>query len=148
MATPLAATVVVASASSADRSWLRRILEASGEYLVVDEATDGVQAIDQVVRHLPDALVIDLPIAPLSGVEVIPSVRSRSPGTAVVLLAEPSMEAALRVGRWLGAMGSITRQESAERIRSTVRAACSVSAATAPAALTASAAVQGTPGLR
>ena len=119
------ATVVVAAPNPADRSWLRQVLEASGEFRVVSEAEDGVQAIQSVAQHHPDVLVIDLLMHQhaISGLEVIPSVRSRSKYTVIVLLAEAGLEAAVRVARRLGASAWITREQSGERVVRTIQVA-------------------------
>ena len=119
------ATVVVAAPNPGDRDWLRQILEESGEYRVVAAADDGVQAINHVVDHHPDVLVIDLLMKQeaISGLEIIPSVRSRSPRTVMVILAEPGLEAAVRVARRLGASAWITREQSGERVLRTVQLA-------------------------
>lgn len=68
------------------REGLRRIFEFAPEVKVVGEAGTGTEAL-QVCRALrPDAVVLDLNLPGLSGVEVTRQITSELPGTAVVIL--------------------------------------------------------------
>jgi type II secretory ATPase GspE/PulE/Tfp pilus assembly ATPase PilB-like protein/CheY-like chemotaxis protein len=62
-----------------DEESLRRVmkdlLERDG--YVVTEAKDGVQALDQVDRHAPDIIVLDLNLPGLDGYSVLQQLRSR-----------------------------------------------------------------------
>jgi DNA-binding response OmpR family regulator len=85
-----------------DEDMLRRVmkdlLERDG-YSVV-EARDGVEALDQVDRHAPDIIVLDLNLPGLDGYGVLTHLRSR-PTTAhipvMVLTARGDEENEVRV---------------------------------------------------
>lgn len=85
-----------------DEDMLRRVmkdlLEREG-YEVV-EAADGVEALDQVDRHAPDIIVLDLNLPGLDGYGVLSHLRSR-PATAnipvVVLTARGDEESEVKV---------------------------------------------------
>jgi Tfp pilus assembly pilus retraction ATPase PilT/ActR/RegA family two-component response regulator len=68
-----------------DEDMLRRVmkdlLERDG-YTVV-EASDGVQALDQVDRHAPDIIVLDLNLPGLDGYGVLSHLRSRAATSAI-----------------------------------------------------------------
>ena len=72
-------TVLLVEDEDALRTVLRDLLEREG-YLVI-EAQDGVQALDEIDRHAPDALVLDLNLPRLDGYQVLTHIRAR-PGTA------------------------------------------------------------------
>ena len=55
---------------------MRDLLEREG--YVVSEARDGVQALDQVDRHAPDLIMLDLNLPGLDGYTVLEQLRSRS----------------------------------------------------------------------
>jgi DNA-binding response OmpR family regulator len=63
------------------RHVLKDLLEREG-YSVI-EATDGVQALDEIDRHAPDALVLDLKLPRLDGYQVLNHIRAR-PATATL----------------------------------------------------------------
>jgi type II secretory ATPase GspE/PulE/Tfp pilus assembly ATPase PilB-like protein/CheY-like chemotaxis protein len=58
------------------RRVMRDLLEREG--YTVEEARDGVQALDQVDRHAPDIIVLDLNLPGLDGYSVLSQLRSRS----------------------------------------------------------------------
>jgi DNA-binding NarL/FixJ family response regulator len=49
------------------RSGLRMILQSSGDIEVVAEAADGAQAVEQVRRHRPDVVLMDIRMPTLDG---------------------------------------------------------------------------------
>jgi len=91
-------TVLLVEDEDALRQVLRDLLEREG-YSVI-EAQDGVQALDQIDRHAPDALVLDLNLPRLDGYQVLTHIRAR-PGTAelpvLVLTAKGDEESEVKV---------------------------------------------------
>jgi DNA-binding response OmpR family regulator len=58
------------------RRVMRDLLEREG--FTVQEARDGVQALDEVDRHAPDIIVLDLNLPGLDGYSVLSQLRSRT----------------------------------------------------------------------
>ncbi|MBI3983406.1 MAG: Flp pilus assembly complex ATPase component TadA [Gemmatimonadetes bacterium] len=80
------------------RRVMRDLLERDG-YTVV-EAADGVEALDQVDRHAPDIIVLDLNLPGLDGYGVLSHLRSRPATTTipvVVLTARGDEDSEVRV---------------------------------------------------
>jgi type II secretory ATPase GspE/PulE/Tfp pilus assembly ATPase PilB-like protein len=73
-----------------DEDALRRVMKdlLEREGYIVAEARDGVQALDEVDRHAPDIVVLDLNLPGLDGYSVLQQLRSRpaTGGIAVVVL--------------------------------------------------------------
>lgn len=80
------------------RKVMKDLLERDG--YEVEEASDGVQALDQVDRHAPDIIVLDLNLPALDGFGVLTHLRAR-PATSsipvVVLTAHGDEESEVRV---------------------------------------------------
>lgn len=74
-------TVLLVEDEESLRHVLRDLLEREG-YSVI-EAQDGVQALDEIDRAAPDALVLDLHLPRLDGYHVLKHIRARS-GTAAL----------------------------------------------------------------
>jgi type IV pilus assembly protein PilB len=96
-----------------DEDQLRRVmkdlLERDG--YVVQEAKDGVQALDQVDRHAPDVIVLDLNLPGLDGYAVLRQLRSRAATRTIpvmVLTAKGDEDNEVRVFE-LGADDFITK---------------------------------------
>jgi len=73
---PVEAAVLLVDDEDQLRRVMRDLLERAG-YTVV-EARDGVEALDQVDRHAPDIIVLDLNLPGLDGYGVLSHLRSRA----------------------------------------------------------------------
>jgi type II secretory ATPase GspE/PulE/Tfp pilus assembly ATPase PilB-like protein/CheY-like chemotaxis protein len=69
------ATVLLVDDEDQLRRVMRDLLERDG--YAVAEARDGVQALDEVDRHAPDVIVLDLNLPGLDGYSVLSQLRSR-----------------------------------------------------------------------
>jgi type II secretory ATPase GspE/PulE/Tfp pilus assembly ATPase PilB-like protein/ActR/RegA family two-component response regulator len=97
-AQPIDAKVLLVDDEDQLRRVMRDLLERDG--YVVTEARDGVEALDQIDRHAPDIIVLDLNLPGLDGYGVLSHLRSR-PATAgipvVVLTAQGDEDNEVRV---------------------------------------------------
>lgn len=78
-------TVVIVDDDSHLRDLLRLRLDLDGRFLVVGEAVDGVQAVEVLRLHRPDAVVLDVGMPRMTGLEVMAQVRDELPDTRIVL---------------------------------------------------------------
>ena len=78
---PIDAKVLLVDDEDQLRRVMRDLLERDG--YVVTEARDGVEALDQIDRHAPDIIVLDLNLPGLDGYGVLSHLRSR-PATATI----------------------------------------------------------------
>jgi DNA-binding response OmpR family regulator len=101
--------VLLVEDEEALRRVMRDLLEREG--YVVSEARDGIQALDEVDRHAPDVIVLDLNLPGLDGYSVLQQLRSR-PATrdipVMVLTAKGDEDNEVRVFE-LGADDFITK---------------------------------------
>jgi DNA-binding NarL/FixJ family response regulator len=68
------------------RDLLRRGLSLVGGVDVVGEAGDGEQGIAQVSQHKPDAVLLDLAMPVMDGLQAIPEIKKLAPQTKIVIL--------------------------------------------------------------
>lgn len=80
------ARVVLADDTPDIRLLLRLALERTGNFEVVGEARDGLEALEVVANLRPDAVVLDLAMPKMDGLEALPGIRERSPATKVLVL--------------------------------------------------------------
>ncbi|MBW3669359.1 MAG: response regulator transcription factor [Actinobacteria bacterium] len=78
-------TVVIADDDSHLRDLLRLRLDLDGRFVVVGEAADGVQAVEVLRARRPDAVVLDVGMPRMTGLEVVTQVRRELPDTRIVL---------------------------------------------------------------
>lgn len=68
------------------RQGLRLLLQSQPEMIVVGEAENGHDAVQQIRRLHPDVAVLDIAMAGLNGIEATRSIRADCPATQVVIL--------------------------------------------------------------
>ena len=68
------------------RAVLRRALEKDGRFEVIGEAENGRQAVEMAGSLRPDALVLDLAMPGMDGMQALPQVLETSPATKIVVL--------------------------------------------------------------
>jgi DNA-binding NarL/FixJ family response regulator len=103
------------------RAGLRRLVEETGDMVVVAEAADGREAIHQVQDKMPDVAVIDISMPGLDGLEVISQLSSSHPKLPVLVLT--MHEEAQYVVRAVsaGAKGYITERSVPEQLVQAIR---------------------------
>lgn len=100
------------------RSILRRALEKDGRFEIVGEADNGTEAVQKAVALKPDALVLDLAMPGLDGMEAIPQVLESAPGTKIIVLSG-SVELAPDVLR-AGAHGFFEKAAPPQELAATI----------------------------
>lgn len=95
--------VVVADDSADICRMLRLALEIEADFDVVGEAYDGQAAVDLVERERPDAIVLDLAMPVMDGLQAITHIRECSPLTRIVILSGFNASEMASEARSLGA---------------------------------------------
>lgn len=94
--------VVLADDHPIVRQGLRTLLESEASCVVVGEAADGLEALEQVAHLQPEVVILDLQMPDLGGLEVARRLQSAAPATKVIILSmhgdEPFVVEALRCG--------------------------------------------------
>jgi two-component system nitrate/nitrite response regulator NarL len=91
------------------RQMTRAVLEADDRFEIVGEASNGIQALLLVERLEPDAVLVDLDIPALTGIELVRLVGESRPEVRIVVVTgsdDPSDQAAAL--RW-GARKVLTK---------------------------------------
>jgi DNA-binding NarL/FixJ family response regulator len=78
--------VILADDHTLVRSGIRKILETEPGLQVVEEAADGLAAIEVVRRTAADVLVLDLKMKGADGIEVLRIAKSELPDLKVLIL--------------------------------------------------------------
>lgn len=101
---------------------MRAVLDDLDGVTVVGTATDGQQALDAVAEHRPAVVLMDLRMPGMDGLEATARVRTRHPGTRVLVLTmdedADSVFAALR----MGASGYLLKESGSEDLHRAVLA--------------------------
>ena len=68
------------------RQGIKQLLKLHENYDVVDEAGDGVSAIEKTKKLLPDVVVLDISIPKINGIETAKQIRAIDPDIKIIVL--------------------------------------------------------------
>ena len=109
------------------RRMLRALLEREGHQVAeAPSAEDGLEAVEE---DPPDVVLLDLALPGMSGLEALPLLRERVPGTPVIMMSGQASLADAVTATRRGAFHFIEKPLSPESVVLTVRAALEVSRA-------------------
>jgi DNA-binding NarL/FixJ family response regulator len=122
---PVRTRVLIADDHDLIRQALRAVIDEEPDMQVVGEACDGEQAVAMALQLKPDAMVMDIQMPKLSGVEATGRIKEALPDvTILVLTVHDSNEYILRILE-AGASGYLTKGIISKDIPAAIRAAMS-----------------------
>jgi DNA-binding NarL/FixJ family response regulator len=113
--------VLLADDHSIVRAGLRRVVEESGDMVVVAEAADGHEAIQQAHETMPDVAVIDISMPGMDGLDVVSQLRSYYAKLPILILTMHEEEQYVIRAIGAGAMGYITKRSAPEQLVKAIR---------------------------
>jgi DNA-binding NarL/FixJ family response regulator len=114
--------VAVCDDALAVKLFLRQVLEEEGDMEVVSSTSTGREALEELGREQPDALLLDLVLPDVADPrELVRGLRERSPGTAIVLISNlPPSDLEGECAR-VGADGWMPKAQKPEQLRAALR---------------------------
>ncbi len=104
------------------RQGLAALLRTVPDFVIVAEAPDGLQAIEQFRHHQPDVTLMDLRLPQMNGVEAIIRIRSGFPQARIIVLTtfdgDEDIYRALQAGARGYLLKGMTGEELIDAIRS------------------------------
>lgn len=116
-------TIVIADDHRVVRTGLRLLLESEPGFKVLAEADDVAAARRYVAAHRPRILILDLNMPGEPSLEAIPSLREKSPGTAIVVLTMQDDPAFAREALKAGALGFVLKGAAEDELIEAVKSA-------------------------
>ncbi len=98
------------------------LLNAQDDFIVVGEATNGLEALEAVRQHSPDLLLLDLSMPGSDGLAVLEQVKRTASQVRVLVLTMHEEEGYLRRAFELGAAGYCPKSAADAELISAIRA--------------------------
>jgi DNA-binding NarL/FixJ family response regulator len=98
------------------------MLSALGDYDIVGEAKDGKEACQQAIALMPDLILGDLSMPGLSSIDVIATIKRRSPQIRIVVLTVQKADAYVREALRAGVDGYVLKDASFDELVAALRA--------------------------
>ncbi|MFD1147662.1 response regulator transcription factor [Saccharothrix hoggarensis] len=119
---PRAIRVVLADDEALVRAGVRAILDSDPEIEVVGEAGDGREAVDVVLEHRPDVVLMDVRMPVLDGIAATGEIVEVAPGTGVLMLTTFSDDHYVAQALELGADGFLLKTGDPRELAVGIRA--------------------------
>ena len=104
--------VLVADDHAVVRGGLRMLLESQNGVEVCCEASNGLEAVDQVKKAKPDLVVLDLTMPEMNGLDAARAIREVSPQTEILVLSMHFSEEIAREVLRSGARGYMLKSDA------------------------------------
>ena len=104
------------------RAGLVSVLGFEHDIVVVGEAYDGEQAVEQTERLHPDVVIMDLMMPRLDGAAATARIRRSLPDTKVIILTTYGSSSEIRQALKAGAAGAISKSLRNEELTTAIRA--------------------------
>ena len=103
------------------RQGLERVLNATDEFFVCEEAGNAADGLDAVREMRPDAVIVDVGLPDISGIELTKQLIAEFPGVIVLVLSmHEEVEYAVRAMQ-AGARGYIMKNEAVDALQNALR---------------------------
>ena len=103
------------------RIGLRMILESAGDIEVVAEAADGGEAVEQAIRHRPDAVLMDIRMPGTDGLTATERITRLPDAPKVVMLTTFELDEYVHTALRYGAVGFLLKDTPPKDLLRAVR---------------------------
>jgi len=104
------------------RAGIAGLIADEPDMLVVAEAENGRQAIEQFSQHHPDVTLMDLQMPEMDGLDALEAIRARDPHARIVVLTTYPGDAQVLRALKAGACGYLLKSTLRKELLSTIRA--------------------------
>jgi DNA-binding NarL/FixJ family response regulator len=104
------------------RRGLKSLIGGYPGWEVVDEAADGLEAVDKVGRLSPDVVMLDLSMPKMEGLEACRLIRKTAPQCEVLVITQHDSPQMMREARAAGARGYVVKSNIARDLVKAVEA--------------------------
>jgi two-component system response regulator DesR len=113
--------LVIADDQALVRGAIAALLGLEPDLEVVAEVGSGDDAVTAVAEHAPDVALLDVEMPGLDGIEAARQIRSRSPGTRVLMVTTFGRPGYLKRALQAGASGFVVKETPAAQLADAVR---------------------------
>jgi DNA-binding NarL/FixJ family response regulator len=104
------------------RHGLRNLLEVQAGWEVVDEAADGLEALEKADRLNPDVILLDVSMPKMNGLEACRLIRKAVPASEVLIVTQHDSPQMMREALDAGARGYVVKSNAGRDLLAAVEA--------------------------
>ena len=114
-------TVLLVDDHTIVRQGLRHLLETAPDIQVLGEAENGLQAVQQAEKLLPDVVLLDLAMPQLHGIDAARRISRRVPTAKVLILSTYNESREVHAAIRAGATGFVMKQSAGSELLKAIR---------------------------
>ena len=103
--------VVIADDAPYIRSMLTAFMESAGDMTLASATSNGADAIDAVVDHAPDVVVLDIEMPGLHCFEAAKTIQTIKPDTGIVILSDRFDDRHIMTALRAGALAYVAKED-------------------------------------
>jgi two-component system response regulator NreC len=104
------------------RRGLRHLLAVQNGWEVIDEAADGLEAVEKAQYLNPDVILLDISMPKMNGLDACRLIRERAPESEVLILTQHDSPQMLREALNAGARGYVVKSKADSDLLDAVKA--------------------------
>lgn len=113
--------ILIVDDHSIVREGLKRMLKKFSGIKQVEEASNGIEALQKIENNHYDFVILDISLPGMSGLEILKNLKSQNNPTRILILSmHPEEQFAIRAFK-LGAMGYVTKDRAGEELLAAIR---------------------------
>ena len=113
--------IVVADDHALILQGLRILLQSAGDMTLLDECSNGTDALASIRRHRPDIALLDISMPGMDGITLASRLADEQPGTAVVILSTHDDPVLHEQAANVGAYGYVLKNTAFDVLLDTIR---------------------------
>jgi DNA-binding NarL/FixJ family response regulator len=121
---PMSVRVLVVDDYEPFRRFICSTLGKKPDLQVIDEASDGLEAVQKAEELQPDLIVLDIGLPKLNGIEAAGRIRKLSPESEILVLTQESSADVVQEVLSLGALGYVVKAHAGSELLAAVEAVC------------------------
>jgi len=106
------------------RTALRRLLEIQPSFYVCGEARNGLEAVEKAIELKPQAIVMDINMPVLDGLEATRRIHKKMPGIEILIFTQYEPLQAAQAAENAGARGCVAKSEAAYQLIPALTTVC------------------------
>ncbi len=103
------------------RGGIRALIESEEGIVVIDEVSDGVEAVLKVRSLNPDVILLDLQMPRKTGIEAIEEIKQENPSAKILVLTSYSDDDKVFAAIKAGALGYLLKESSTQELIQAIR---------------------------
>lgn len=116
----MAKNVLIVDDAAFMRMMIKDILTKNG-YAVVDEAENGIKAVEKYKEHKPDLVLMDITMPEMDGIAALKEIKAADSGATVIMCSAMGQQAMVIESIQAGAKDFIVKPFQADRVLEAVK---------------------------